>query len=275
MYSDATHEKRTAGTGPRKREAPMTARTLAIALAALLASALLSGCAMMRSTEVPMPAQYHAGLGANAAHGLIVFLPGFGDTPAHFQKNGLIDAVREVAPGWDMVAVDAHFGYYDDRQVEVRLREDIIGPATTLGYQEIWLVGVSMGGLGSLGYATANTADVTGLILLAPFMGPNSLIEEITGSGGLAAWQPGDVASMKEGDTKYYREVWAWLRGYALGDPRPELFIGWGDGDRLKKPAAILAKELPPEKSLEMKGGHTWTVWLTLFQELAGRALKR
>lgn len=253
----------------------MTARTLAVAVAALLASALLGGCAMMRSTSVPMPAQYHAGLGANAAHGLIVFLPGFGDTPAHFQKNGLIDAVRDVAPGWDMVAVDAHFGYYSDRQVEIRLQEDIIGPAVSLGYKEIWLVGVSMGGLGALGYATAHSEVVAGLILLAPFMGPDTLINEVEGSGGLAAWQPGDVASMPEGDSKYYREVWAWLRGYALGDERPTLFIGWGDSDRLKKPAELLAKVLPPEQAIEQKGGHTWTVWLTVFQELAARGLKR
>ena len=51
--------------------------------------------------------------------------------------------------GLDCVAVDATIGYYLDGSVANRLQREIIELARTLGYREIWLVGVSMGGLGA------------------------------------------------------------------------------------------------------------------------------
>lgn len=256
----------------------MPTRRRAVVLAAALSSlGLLSlgGCSFMRSAKAPMPAHYHAGLGAAAAHGLVVFLPGFGDTPATFLEKGLVDATREVAPGWDMAAVDAHFGYYKEGTFRERLAEDIIGPAVSRGYKEIWIVGTSMGGLGALAYAEEHPEHVTGLVLLSPYMGPTSLIDELLAAGGVAAWKPGDLESIKDPQQRLYREVWAWLQGYATGDDRPSAWLGWGDQDKLKRANQVLAKELPEDHALEAPGEHAWTTWLPLYRELATRALKR
>ena len=62
-------------------------------------------------------------------------------------------------------------------------------PHGPCGYGEIWLVGVSMGGLGAFFHERAYPAQVTGLILLAPFVGDDrKLLAEIDAAGGAVAW---------------------------------------------------------------------------------------
>src|SRR5512134_2051801 len=60
---------------------------------------------------------------------LIVLLPGNGDKPSAFEKHGLIDAVRKRGIPSDLVAVNAHLGYYRDGSIFRRLKEDVIDPA--------------------------------------------------------------------------------------------------------------------------------------------------
>ena len=48
---------------------------------------------------------------------------------------------------FDVISVDAHFGYYKNRDLVPRLHDDVITPAQQNGYEKIWLLGVSMGGM--------------------------------------------------------------------------------------------------------------------------------
>ena len=50
-----------------------------------------------------------------------------------------------------------------------RLKEDVINPAKEKGYTKIWLVGISLGGLGSLLYAMEHPSDIEGMLVLAPY----------------------------------------------------------------------------------------------------------
>ena len=65
-----------------------------------------------------------------------------------FDRRGFITLAQRRIPGLDCVAVDATLGYYVNGSLADRLQREIIDPARALGYREIWLVGVSMGGLG-------------------------------------------------------------------------------------------------------------------------------
>src|SRR5712672_3477612 len=56
----------------------------------------------------------------------------------------------------DIVVADLHFGYYLRQTAIERLREDVILPARTRGYQCISLVGISLGGFGALYYAESS-----------------------------------------------------------------------------------------------------------------------
>ncbi|MGE5173202.1 MAG: hypothetical protein ACM3MD_05175 [Betaproteobacteria bacterium] len=51
-----------------------------------------------------------------------------------------------------MIVVNAHMGYYLNGTVFTRLKEDVIEPAKARGYDQIWLVGNSLGGYGSISY---------------------------------------------------------------------------------------------------------------------------
>jgi len=115
-----------------------------------------------------------------AGHGtLVVFLPGRGSGVRSFGEKGLVRALHRKNPDIDMIGVEAHLGYYQDRTLPKRLREDVIAPAQRLGYQKIWLVGISMGGLGAILYDTTYPGDVTGICLLSSYLGEGSVLKEI------------------------------------------------------------------------------------------------
>ena len=227
----------------------------------LLASvATFVGCASIRPTKVPMDTLFYST--EDQGNGtLIVFLPGFGSAADDFEKKGFVAAVKEQAPSIDVLAADAHFGYYQERTVVERLWEDAVRPAIQSGHDEIWLVGTSMGGLAAVIFALEHPDAVSGLVLLSPYLGPKKLIAGIEDSGGLAGWSP------SEEDT-IYDQLWSWLKGYQDGSDRPEMILAFGERDRLNPAHEILAEILPSDKILRTDGGHGWRVWKPLWQEI-------
>ena len=93
------------------------------AFSLVIVSLLLGGCYLMQFASEPMPAERFDSGGQ--ASGLIVFLPGFADGPQDYVENGFIEAVRDANPAFDVVAANAHFGYYRNYSVIQRLHEDI------------------------------------------------------------------------------------------------------------------------------------------------------
>ncbi len=228
---------------------------------ALLAASTLSGCAALRSPAAPMPSvQYPAPRGD--ADVLIVLLPGRRDVPEDFARRGFVEALHRARPHADLVAVDAHLGYYRTRTFEERLWQDVLAPAAER-YQEIWLLGISLGGIGSLGISARYPEAISGAVLLAPFLGDDALIEAIEAAGGPRSWQPSDADDPLQ-------QFWLWARGH---DPRqpPRLFLGFGSGDRLRDGCRQLARLLPEEQVAEVPGGHDWRAWSTLLEELLER----
>ena len=131
----------------------------------LLALAALSGCAFLRSASVPMRHLSFQQRGPAAARGVIVLLPGFGDRPEAFEQHGFVAALTRSAPDYDVVAADAHFGYYRKRTLLDRLDQDVVAPLRARGYREIWLVGASMGGLAAVAYARTHPERIRSLIV--------------------------------------------------------------------------------------------------------------
>jgi pimeloyl-ACP methyl ester carboxylesterase len=192
----------------------------------------------------------------------VVFLPGRWDSAAHFENERFIDAVRQTGLAVDMVAVEAHYGYYASRTVVTRLREDVIAPAMAQGYAQIWLVGVSMGGLGALLYVRDYPDDIAGVVALAPFLGEAAVVQEITRAGGLWQWHPASVAP---GD--YQRQLWQWLKAYLRRHAEaPRLYLGYGQRDHFAPANRLLAMYLPEPQVLTTTGGHEWAAWRALWQ---------
>lgn len=215
--------------------------------------ALLSGCV---SAPVPMRSVKDAYRGK--AKCLLVFLPGAGDHAERFAQEGFLEAVRARGLSVDIVSAEATLGYYTRFTITERLEADVINSA---GYAETWLVGVSLGGAGSLTYAQRRPGQVTGVLALSPWLGSADLIREIHDAGGLEKWQ-------SRPSEDYERELWRWLQGVTVkGATGPELYVGWGEADRLATADALLGEVLPPERVFHSTGGHGWKTWRELFPQ--------
>lgn len=236
------------------------ARRFTIAL-----GALLGGCTPFTQAPTPLRSIEYASTAAPAKC-LFVLLPGAGDRAETFEQRGFVEELRSRSLSIDIRATDATFGYYMKGTILERLTTDVIAPAKARGYQQIWLAGPSMGGFGALFYARAHTADVTGVLAIAPFLGDKELIAEITAAGGLKNWRaPARVEKMNRDN--YQREIWRWLQAATQGkEAAPLIFAGYGTSDGLSSADALLTAELPPARVLLTTGKHEWPAWRRVLQ---------
>jgi len=233
-----------------------------LAICALLPLTLqASGCIGIAATEVPLPGIETAD--PDARHDtLVIMLPGRGDRAEAFINQGFQEQGARL--GFDTVAVDAHFGYYMKRSLLPRLHEDFVLPARSAGYKNVWLLGISMGGFGSLLYAAEHPHEVDGVILLAPYLGDRRLAEEIDAAGGLAAWS-GEGPGFKD----YEIGVWTWLQHATNGQQQTPVILGYGESDGSAKTHAVLGDALESTSVYTLEGGHKWTTWKPLWEEIA------
>jgi hypothetical protein len=222
----------------------------------------------------PLVAGWHFAKPGEHSQRLFVFLPGRRDRASDFVGRGFITLAQNRVPALDCVAVDATLGYYLDGSVADRLQREIIEPARMLGYREIWIVGVSMGGLGAFFHEKAHPGDVNGLILLAPFVGDElKLFAEIDAAGGPANWARSEPASSPRGNrSKYQRELWRFLGRLQMDEANPlQIWVAYGNADRLRPGIERLRRIIPPERVFQLAGGHTWEVWTAGFKEILAR----
>ncbi len=244
---------------------PKTFRSFWLATAGLASLAgialLTTACYRPKPATVPLRVLDLPG-GDKASRCLVVFLPGRGDRPEDYLRQGFPEALRKAGSSCRTIGVDSHLGYFTERSIAHRLHEDVIAPAKARGVEEIWLVGISLGGLGSVLQARNYPENVDGMVILAPYLGDKTVIEEVAGAGGLRSWTrpPG----LPEGDL---RHAWAWLQGYAEpGSGRPDLYLAFGASDRFARANGLLGEVLPPERVFTLPGGHNWRTWKRLWQ---------
>jgi pimeloyl-ACP methyl ester carboxylesterase len=245
----------------------------------MLATALptLGGCALPlffpRETRVPIDTSFHAGpcAGTDAPRALLVLLPGAYSQPSEFVDAGFVRAVEQRGLAADLLLVDAHIGYYNNGSVLQRLHEDVIGPARARGVQTIWLVGISLGGLGALGYAMQHGSAIDGVLVIAPYLGRRTLVRDVQNAGSLARWRAG--AQPRDDQDRDFA-LWAWL---AEREQQPQLpppiYLGYGEDDRFAGAHRVLAAALPSDRRHSVPGGHDWPPWTALFEHWLDRGL--
>jgi len=227
----------------------------------LLVSILLVGCATLRRPTGPIAVRPVPAPQQLAERPLVVVLPGRGDDLDDLAASGIAAAVQRAWPQADVLLAGATLGYYLDGDVAARLRTDVIEPARRQGYQEIWLAGASMGGMGALLYERAYPHDVTGLVLMAPFMGKPSLVREVAVAGGPATWDPGPMPAAVDPDN-YQREMWRLVKDWGVHPQEAaRVWLICGEDDRFIDAARLMAPMLAKGHYLETAGGHDWPVW--------------
>ena len=195
-----------------------------------------------------------------------MLLPGKGDAGESYSENGVVERLQASAPTLEVVTVDAHFGYYRERNLLPRLDEDVLSSRRAGGIESIWLVGTSMGGIGSLLMAQEHPELVDGIVLVAPYLGRKDTLKSVADAGGLASWQP------PEDQSEWDVSLWAWLKGYTTGEARPAIYLAYGEQDGGAEAHALIADVLPEGHVFTMQGGHGWKVWNPLWDEMLASA---
>jgi pimeloyl-ACP methyl ester carboxylesterase len=229
----------------------------------------LAACSLAPA-PTPMTKTFEGQPGAAPARCLVVLLPGAGDLASTFRKEGFIAGIQRSGASVDIVAADATVGYYYRGVVVERIAADVLGPLRGR-YEQVWMMGVSMGGFGSLHYAQQHADEVDAVAVFAPYLGSRRLGEEIRSAGGLARWTPDPPAPITK--KNYQRQLWSWLHRVTRGAEKgPTLYVGYGDDDRLAPQDALLAAALPQANVFHAQGGHDWPVWRELLQQFLQRS---
>ncbi len=240
----------------------------------LLAAALLAACGNMGDRRLPIPTTTLLGSGEADIKTLVVVLPGRHDNVEVMQKFGVAQAIHAGWPEVDVQLTSATMAYYTDGGLATRSREELLAPAQANGYQRIILMGASMGGMGSLIVDQANPGMIDHLVLMAPYLGEQELLEEIQAAGGISAWQPGPVPAVTD-KSNFQRELWRHIQTFTRDDAsRNRVWLAYGAADSLAKTVPVIAPALDAEHLYEREGGHKWVVWNAAASEVFA-ALRR
>jgi pimeloyl-ACP methyl ester carboxylesterase len=198
---------------------------------------------------------------------LLVMLPGAGIAAEDFAARGLVSAAQRDLPALDIIALRPDLDLYLEGNLAPVLHAEVIAPARAAGIRRIWLLGLSLGGMGALLYASEYPEHVEGLVLLAPFLGTHGTIAELTRAGSLDSWTAeGSAATAPE------RQLLGWLRDHLRsGAARPLLFLGHGARDRFGAGHRMLAAKLPASQVALVEGGHDWAAWSEAWAAILAR----
>jgi pimeloyl-ACP methyl ester carboxylesterase len=231
---------------------------------------LCSSCAFL---SAPTPMTFRPDpFGGGGAVGvkpkcLIVFLPGAGDNGRAYYEHGFVKKVRDHQLSADVVSSDATFRYYFKGTFLERFEKDVLAPYLAKNYEHVWLIGISMGGFGSLFYPSQRPGQIDGVLALAPWLGDDELTRKIHEAGGLKAWQAPEKAPVNEDN--YQQQLWRWLKAVNLeNEPGPKIWLGWGTKDQAMAGSdEMLGAVMQKDHLFSAEGGHEWKPWTEMFEK--------
>ena len=198
---------------------------------------------------------------------LLVMLPGAGIAAQDFAAQGLVTAAKQGMPMLDVIALRPDLELYLEGNIAPVLHDGVIAPALASGIRRIWLLGISLGGMGALLYAREHPELVEGVVLLAPFLGTHGTIAELTQAGSFNDW-----VAKRSGATAPERQLLTWLQGHlATGAKLPRIFLGHGERDRFADGHRLLAAQLPASQVVRVNGGHDWAAWTQAWEAILAR----
>lgn len=235
--------------------------------------ALFSCCALHKTASVPVTTIAYAKRPEGRAPTLVIFLPGKKSRSGDFDRRRFIGMAQARGVDADLIEADLHLGYYVEGTNSRRLWEDVVAPARASGYRRIWIVGISLGGSGALGFAREHPDGLAGLVLLSPYLGPPETAEKIRALGGLEKWTPETSGAAGSFDG-FFEENWSFLkRAISAGGQSPALYLGYGLNEPMAPSLDLLAESLPASHVARVPGGHRWNTWQVLWAELLSRQL--
>lgn len=233
---------------------------LSLMLLSLLVVMLsLLGCAAGGDVTQPVPTHFVAA--PQSAQRLVVVLPGRGDSLPGLIDTGIAEVIQQQWPAADVLLTGLTMPFYTQRQAVQRLHDEVIVAARRTHHGEIWLLGISLGGMGALMYDRAYPDEIDGLILLSPFLGRNGIHREIRAAGGLAEWQAEPM--QPTGADSFESELWRYLQGWTVRPQRTQsVWLAYGADEPFRRPISLMAPLLAADHVIELPGRHNWELWL-------------
>lgn len=223
-----------------------------------LLALLLAACSAGGDITRPIPTLFVPA--AQPPHRLVVMLPGRGDDLDSLGKHGIAQTIHRQWRDADVILTGLTMPFYREGRAARRLHDEVLSPAGTRRYDEVWLAGISLGGLGALMYDRAYPGEIDGMLLISPYLGDKLLYREIEGAGGLDRWQPGPVQAFTP--ETYQRELWRYIKRWSGSTQRAgSIWVAYGDKERFRDRIGLLAAQLPPGHAFELPGHHDWTLW--------------
>lgn len=250
-------------------ETPMNTCRIFIRLAIVACMIFLGACAAGGDVSKPIPAEYLSA--QQPATRVVVVLPGRGDDLASLKRRDIATIIRKAWPDSDVILTGLTMPFYRQGRASSRLHDEIIEPARQRGYTEVWLVGISLGGMGAILYEHDYPGDASGILLLSPYLGEAALQDEIRAAGGLANWTPGPRQTL--GPDTFERELWRTLKQWQEDPVRARaIWLGYGTEEPFRVPIALMLPALPTGHVLPMPGRHDWNLWIPAASALLERA---
>lgn len=198
---------------------------------------------------------------------LVVVLPGRRDRLESLRRSGVGEAIQRVWPDADVLFAELSMPYYVDRSAPQRLHDEVLLPARRRAYTEIWLVGASLGGMGSILYDGMYPEQVDGIVMLAPYTGEREIHDEIRAAGGLGAWN--SRTSSIDQKVLWQRDLWAQMKTWRAEPERTRnVWLAYGDNDYLREGMPLVAEALPSNHVLVRPGKHAWSTWTPMVEEI-------
>jgi len=201
---------------------------------------------------------------------LVVMLPGRGDDLAALQRRGVAQTIQSAWPDADVVLTGLTLPFYKQGHAAQRLHDEVIEPRRAGTRQPVWVVGISLGGMGAILYEHDYPQQLDGLLLLSPYLGEGAVHAEVRAAGGLASWNPGPPQPMAA-DT-FQHELWRTLKTWVDDPARANaVWLAYGDSEPFRVPIELMSPALPARHVMMQAGRHDWALWTPALQALLER----
>ncbi|MEZ5462348.1 alpha/beta hydrolase [Dokdonella sp.] len=226
---------------------------------AMLCGALVAACAAGGDVSKPIPRSLVSA--PQVANRLVVVLPGRGEDVARLEDKGMAATIQATWPDADVLLTGLTLPFYRQGLAASRLQTEIIEPARSRGVSEIWLLGISLGGMGAILHEHEYPGTVDGIVLLSPYLGGRLVQDEIRSAGSIADWNPGPVQPL--GPDTFERELWRTIQQWNNdASRRNAVWLAYGEHEDFRESNELMGQALPASNVRMLPGGHDWNLWL-------------
>ncbi len=231
----------------------------------------LSACAFNGNSHEPLTIQKISA--DKPTKNLLVMFPGINSPGTDFIDHGFVDLFREHYKNTDILLVDTRLAYITAGNIAYRINNEIIHPAKKLGYNNIWLLGISLGGLSVLEFDKHYPNQVKGIVLIAPYLGSFKAIKALATTSNLQQKQ--QWADANRDNTNKTIQLWRHILKISRPSAKQsvQLLLAYGKNDRYNKSHQLLASLLTNKHVTTIDGSHGWITWEKIWKVLLNKKI--